>query len=88
MKKKALIIGALPSNFEGPWVRIDDHEAWRIVPDHDYGEKVVVELFESDRVFQPNGDPVKGHQARARILADVPDVPHVSIWLEAVNGSV
>jgi hypothetical protein len=98
VKKKALIIGASPLPFEGPWVRIDDNEAWRIVPDHDYGNEVAVELLDPNvspnRLIVVNGDDLviyktcEGLQARARVLGQVLNVPHVSIWLEAVNGSL
>ena len=87
MKKKALIIGALPSSFEGPWVRIDDHEAWRIVRDHDYDGSVVIEVDGGVRKFF-EGVITGAAQARVRIVGEVPNVPHVSVWLEAVNGSV
>ena len=71
MKKKALIIGALPVPFEGPWVVIDDADGWDVRMEHEYGKMVKVEF--------------NGSQTRAVILEPIPDVPHVSIWLEAKN---
>lgn len=72
MKKKALIIGALPQPFQGPWVNLDSDE-WDVRMQHDYGDKVTVEHEGSSR-------------ARAVILDSVPGVPHVSVWLEAKNA--
>ena len=69
MKKKALIIGALPVPFEGPWVVTDDADGWDVRMEHEYGGGVQVEFADT--------------QARAIILEPIPNVPHVSIWLEA-----
>lgn len=87
MKKKALIIGASPSVFAGPWVRIDDHEAWRIVREGDYNGAVEVEVDGGVRRFY-DGIIEHGVLARAVIRGKIPNVPHVSVWLEAVNGSI
>ena len=32
MKRKALILGALPQPFEGPWVEIGDADHWTVTP--------------------------------------------------------
>ncbi len=73
MKKKALIIGALPVPFEGPWVVTDDADGWDVRTEHEYGDAVRVEHADS--------------QARAVILEAIPNVPHVSIWLEAKRNA-
>lgn len=73
MKKKALIIGALPQPFKGPWVDLTGNE-WDVKMRHDYGGSVMVEHDESKR-------------ARAVILESIPDVPHVSVWLEAKGNA-
>jgi len=43
MRRKALIIGVLPSPFEGPWVSLGGR-AWRCKPEVDYLEKVVIDV--------------------------------------------
>jgi hypothetical protein len=72
MKKKALIIGALPEPFEGPWVDTNGNE-WDVKMLHDYDGKVMVEYDDDKRT-------------RAVILEAIPGVPHVSVWLEAKNA--
>lgn len=41
-KTKALIIGAPPSPFTGPSVSLGGGEKWKIVPEANYEERVVV----------------------------------------------
>lgn len=95
MKTKALIVGALPQPFEGPWVKIDDADAWRVVGADDYGEGNVVldvmpnealpgSLLATDASFWPY-EFSSGAKARVVILREVPNVPHVSVSLEAIR---
>lgn len=44
MKRKALIIGALPSRFEGPWVEIGERKRWKLAVTEDFHGKVFVEV--------------------------------------------
>ena len=74
MRRKALIIGALPLPFEGPWVRVDNMDEWDVKMDHDYKSHVTVEHDDSNRI-------------RAVISSKILDVPHVSVWLEGKNNA-
>lgn len=74
MKRKALIIGALPLPFDGPWVQVEDMDEWDVRMDHEYHDGVMIEHGDSKRV-------------RARILEKIPGVPHVSVWLEGKNNA-
>ncbi len=96
MKRKALIVGALPSQFEGPWVVLSDAEAWRVTGERDYGEgNVAVEVVKDESL--PNSIlytdsslwPViiKGVRARAVILKSFNGVPHVSVTAEATGST-
>lgn len=67
MKMKALILGAPPSVWEGPWIRIDPDSEWLIEPAEDYrglvevvtrgtdGEVSVVSLNNEEIVIRGRG---------------------------------
>lgn len=42
MKKKALLIGARPRPFDGPWVHLEEGD-WQIVPPADFGGGILIE---------------------------------------------
>lgn len=44
MKKKALLIGALPLPLEGPWVRLNDGKSWAISTKQDVRGQVILEI--------------------------------------------
>ena len=83
MKKKALIIGALPVPFEGPWVVTDETDGWDVRMEHEYGGGIRIEVEEG---YEARG-VVVGKRVRACIAHEIPNVPHVSIWLEAKRNA-
>lgn len=96
MKRKALIIGALPSPIEGPWVRITERKLWRAIPDGDYGGCVIIEIRVAQqnyggawmikRICLDGADSVfSGHQARAIITEAFKGPKTVSVVLEEVR---
>lgn len=45
MKRKALLLGALPKPRTGPWVSTTDAREWRVDPRANYRGEVVVEIL-------------------------------------------
>ena len=91
MKRKALLIGALPQPLEGPWVSINDAREWRVDSRDDYRGEVMVEVL-------TNGGPpsrfplrdleviISGEKARGVILDRIGAVPVklVTVNIEAL----
>lgn len=91
MKTKALIIGAPPLPFEGPPVSLTDGEEWRVVPNENYRERVVV-------VVKRNGNTtrhplsskeliISGEEAYAEVLESISEgsFNHISVNLERMS---
>lgn len=93
MRKKALIVGALPSAFEGPWVKIDECRQWRIVPSEDFDRKVVVEVQSEsglERIYLHEGTDslIAGKLARAVVREGAGNGSQISVLLEEFRGRV
>lgn len=89
MKVKALIIGALPLPFVGPWVRIDDGLIWRVVHPPEAAGFVEVEVrngWES-HALSSNGESteVSGELARAVLRQEIVGLRELSVTLEEVR---
>ena len=85
MKRKALIIAALPAPFEGPWVELGD-TVWTYTPDMDLAGCVEIEVKSNGRVTQLalGSEEIQftGEFARGVIKGD-PDVPHITVNIHA-----
>lgn len=88
MRSKALIIGARPSPFVGPEVRIADGRKWAVEPEDDYRGRVAVRVTReagSDPVDHPiNGERlvIEGAMAQGVIL---PGIDEVGVDYVSVN---
>jgi hypothetical protein len=68
---KALLIGALPHAFEGPWVPLGRDRVWRYDPEIDFQNNIVLEYCTdtSRPVSVPlNAKPVEFEGSHARIV--------------------
>lgn len=91
MKRKALLIGALPKAHAGPWVQITDAREWRVASRANYQGEVAVEVL-------TNGGPpsrfplhdreviISGEKARAVIGERIDEVPvsRITVNVEAL----
>ena len=91
MKRKALLIGALPRAHEGPWVQITDAREWRVDSRHDYQGEVAVEVLTNGG--PPSRFPLydkevkfSGEKARAVISDRIGTVPvrRITVNVEAI----
>lgn len=89
MKRKALVLGAPPSAWEGPWVRLGPG-SWIVEPEEDYRNHVEVQVKRALRggseVFPLDGEyvEVSGEMVRAVIRESVKEleIQHVSVNIE------
>lgn len=83
MRRKALIIGVLPSPFEGPWIPLGSGESWVYRPEVDYGGAVAIDVLSNGSTTRHRlrgGDVViRGDRARAVVLYDVPGARIVTV---------
>jgi hypothetical protein len=86
MKKKALIIGALPRPFVGYWVDISDAREWSVRTEHEDDPCVVIELLPSGRIEASGGVVVSGQMARVVIEKGVRIGKRISVILVETNG--
>jgi hypothetical protein len=93
MKQKALVIGALPSPFVGPWVEISDRAEWHVrpLPEHNQKLKLVVEdprvASPTEIVFDGQAEIVfSGLKARVEILEEFDSHSVTVIAEEVVRG--
>jgi hypothetical protein len=59
MKVKALILGALPLPYEGPWVDLEGSD-WRVETSGDFGGNVIFESRDPRARSGPSGIPLDG----------------------------
>lgn len=90
MRTKALLLGARPEPFEGPWIDISDALEWRAEPRGDYKDHVLVEVKSSDgrcskRVIVTKGLKISGRYARGLVLSTFNGVPSVTVQLTEVK---
>lgn len=91
MRTKALLLGARPEPFEGPWVEINDALEWRADPRGDYGKEVIVEVESSDgrcskRVIATEGLKISGARARGVVVGKLENgIRSVTIQLTEVK---
>jgi len=83
MRRKALIIGVLPSPFEGPWIPLGSGESWVYKPQVDYDGKVVIDVLcnGSTTRHRLRGEEIRinGDKARAVVVTDVEGVRIVTV---------
>lgn len=85
MRTKALIIGARPSPWEGPWISIEDHEEWQVLPAGDYRGLVAVEVKRAsgdspvDHLLDGDELTISGKKARVKIKEGASELEHESI---------
>jgi len=89
VKTKALLLGALPGAFIGPWVDLPEGGEWDVQPRADYGGFVVVEVdAPAGPRFKIDGEPVRirGLRARGIVLAQAKelDVDSITVQLRQV----
>lgn len=82
MRKKALILGALPIPFKGPWVRIDECERWVL----DVEQSLDGVYIEIDDDYRLHLDTVcelaiQGKRARVVVTKEL-DVKRLTLILE------
>lgn len=85
MASKALIIGARPSPFEGPWIPVSEADEWEVVGERH--EAIVVEVSNGpphDEPIEVNGNTFSAPYARVRIL-DKLQVESVSVEIRRVR---
>lgn len=93
MKQKALVIGALPSPFEGPWVEFGDRAKWRVRPLREHIQRIRL-VIEDSRIASPTSvvfDGQKeivfsGERARVEILEEFDGRSVTIVAEEVVNG--
>lgn len=87
MHNKALIIGARPSPWEGPWIELGDG-TWLVNPMEDYQGAVAVEVTRPDSddpdVLSLNDEPVQieGIKARGIIRDEITEFDFQSVSVE------
>ena len=89
MKQKALVIGALPSPFEGPWVDVSDAERWVITPKASHKDKLRLDVEGGPALsFIFDGKPVvfSGLKARVVILEEFESSSVTVVAEEVVSG--
>jgi hypothetical protein len=91
VKRKALLIGALPQSHEGPWVGIADAREWRVDSRDNYCGEVVVEVLANggppSRFPLTGGETtISGDKARAVISDRIGAVPvrRITVNIEAL----
>lgn len=88
MIRKALIIGAQPSEWEGPWVSLMGGSRWEVVPEDDYRGRVAVEVKRPDRpgpvrhLLDGEAVEIEGTSVRGVIL---PDAQNLEVQSISVN---
>lgn len=91
MKRKALILGALPVPQEGPWVPLTRGVSWRFEPTRNYEGRLVIEARSNGSstrhpVFD---DPVDfdGEDARAVVLYKIPDLKLLTVNIDGRSNA-
>lgn len=89
MGQKALILGALPSPFEGPWIHLPEGSEWEVdMPEH-VAKHVEIEVQNGGETegVSGNGAVIKGDAARARLTTGIEDsqMKSVSVLLRRIS---
>ena len=92
MRRKALILGALPQPQEGPWVSIEDADRWRVTPELGQASslQLIVEGANGDQQVLTLDLPTdfSGKRARVVILDGIEGGPSITVVATEVrNGS-